>query len=86
VRVWDKRQAVVASTLQRAYNICSVSASRHDGNLFAVGQEDGYATLSPLPPLSPHLFAHLRPPSRSACVFDRRNLAAALFCHTAGDR
>ncbi|ELR24341.1 WD40 repeat-containing protein [Acanthamoeba castellanii str. Neff] len=62
VRVWDKRQAVVASTLQRAYNICSVSASRHDDNLFAVGQEDG-----------------------SACVFDRRNLAAALFCHTTGD-
>lgn len=82
MRVWDKRQAVVASTLQRAYNICSVSASRHDDNLFAVGQEDGYATPSPSP--SAHSFTHLG--SRSACVFDRRNLAAALFCHTAGDR
>lgn len=85
MRVWDKRQAVVASTLQRAYNICSVSASRHDDNLFAVGQEDGCATL----PLSlTHSFIHspAASASRSACVFDRRNLAAALFCHTTGDR
>jgi hypothetical protein len=47
VRLWDKRQAVVVSTLQRTYNVCSVSASHHDDNIFAVGEEDGYlASLS----------------------------------------